>query len=104
MDTDFAARTTRDMLKKVASCILTSSHSDVERKLTDTPSGSAPGPEGVSCFEEASGSEGASRLHNAFVPASPVHSALSDEADSNDSTLAPQIDVLAPVVDQPNRW
>ena len=42
------ARTPRDTPKKVASSVVTASHSDEERILTGTPSGSATNEEGAS--------------------------------------------------------
>ena len=83
--------------------VVTTSQSDEERTLTDTPSGSATNEEGacsslgVSWLEEASGS--------AEVPAlaTAAESASSDEATSSESTPGSPTRALTPVTDQPNR-
>ena len=70
----------------MASGVVTTSQSDEERALTDTPSGSATHEEGASGFlgvlwlEEASGSA------EVPAPATAAQSTSSDEADKSEST------------------
>ena len=88
----------------MASGVVTASQSDEERTLTGTPSGSATNEErasgslGVSWSEEASGSA------EVPVSATAAASALSDKADSSDSTFGSPAQVPTPATDQPNRW
>lgn len=87
----------------MTSSVVTASQSVEERTLTDIPSGSAVVYERVSCSAEASGYEGASYSYGTITPSTSVPSTSSEEADNEDSTLAPRIDVPAPVADQPNQ-
>ena len=58
----------------------------------------------MSCSAEASGYEGASYSYGTITPSTSVPSTSSEEADNEDSTLAPLIDVPTPVANQPNWW
>ena len=90
--------------KKVASGVVTASQSDEECTLTGTPSGSATNEEGASGSLGVSWSEEASGSAEVLAPATAVASALSDEADSSDSTSGAPAQVPTPASDQPNRW
>ena len=91
----YASRTTTTKPTKVAPSGVTASQFEEERILTGTPSGSATHSKGASGSVEASGfrSVEASGSEETSVSAS------SDEADSDDSTPAPQTGVPAPDVD-----
>lgn len=75
-----------------------------ERILIGTPFGSAVYSEGASGSEKASGLEKVSYSHGSIALATSVHFFSSDEADNEDSTLAPFTDVPSLVDDQPNQW
>ena len=99
-----AACAARATPKKVASDVVTSSQFDEELTLTGRPSGSTTNEEGaygslgVLWLEEASGSA------KVPAPATAAMSALSDKADSSESTPGSPARALTPVTDQPNRW
>ena len=84
--------------------------------MTDTPSRSASGSEGVSGSEEASDAESAhSKVSNeatssssysegAVVPDAPAYPALSDKSHSSKDAPSPPHKDPSPVVDQPKWW
>ena len=88
----------------MASGIVTASHSDEERTLTGTPSGSATNEEGASGSLGISWSEEASGSAEVPVPATAAASASSDEADSSESTSGSPAQFPTLATDQPNRW
>ena len=90
--------------KTVASGVVTASQSDEERTLTGTPSRSATNEKGASGSFGVSWSKEASGYVEVPAPVTAAASALSDEADSSDSTSSAPAQVLTPASDQPNRW
>ena len=87
----------------MASSVVTASQSDEESTLTGTPSGSATHEEGASGSLRVSWSDEASSSAEVPAPTTAAASALSDEADSSDSTSGAPAQVPTPAFDQPNR-
>ena len=90
--------------KKVESDGVTTSHSDEERTLTGTPSGSTTHEEETSGSLRVSWSEEASGSANVPAPSTAAQSTSSYEADSAESTPSSPTRALTPVADQPNQW
>ena len=72
--------------------------------MSGTPSRTATHEEEASASLGVSWSEEASESAEVPVPATAAQSALSDEADSSESTAGSPTRALTPMANQPNRW